>query len=248
MQVVRVLAKSLVLTAMSLLASPSAWAANVTIDVDPQQRVTVSGAGDSLRNAIEEICERANVMLVSYEAEDHAFSATYTRIPLSDALARLLRSEVYLAGVRPGESRQGATVTWLRVSGSKGGVPGAILAASSERPKPNISLQPGIAEIELGVAPKIVETALASDDTGARANARRLILEALRDDEASLHRFADREVDIVVDELAAFPHAVELVNAMQSVTRNVEQRNHIQDIVRSLKLRQLDMQDAAGSS
>jgi hypothetical protein len=215
------------------------YAAPPTIEVYDSQRVTVSGSFDSLRGAVTELCRRAGVDLRAYEAEDRSFTASYEDLSLADALARLLRSEIYLAGLRPGE-RGGAVVTWLRVSGSKGGVATPPTPALAALAPAAVTLEPGIEAIELGVAPKIVETALTSSDTAARNTARRRILEALSEDQASLQRYIDRDVTLVVDELAGFPHAADLVSSLQNVTRDMDERNHIQAILRALRLRQLD--------
>jgi hypothetical protein len=222
-----------------MAATTCATAAPPTIEVYDSQRVTVSGNFDSLRSAVIELCRRAGVDLRAYEAEDRAFAASYENLSLADALARLLRSEIYLAGLRPGE-RGGAVVTWLRVSGSKGAVATAPTPALAALAPAAVTLEPGIDAIELGVTPKIVETALTSSDTAARNTARRRILEALSEDQASLQRYVGRDVTLVVEELAVFPHATELVSSLQNVTRDMAERNHIQEILRALRLRQLD--------
>jgi len=236
----------IVFTLLAVAGATYAHADAPNIMVQDGQRVTVSGNFDSLRRAIAEVCKRAGVELRAYDAEDRPFTASYESIPLADALARLLRSEIYLAGLRPAEPSGGAIVTWLRVSGSKRGVAGLTLAASSTEAAPPVSLEPGIAAIELGVAPKIVETALTSSDTSARNTARRRILEALSEDQASLQRYVDRDVAQVVDELAGFPHAVELLVSLQNVTHDVSERNHIQAILGALRLRRLEAEETGG--
>ena len=217
------------------LTSVAASAAPLAIEVDDGQTITITGSSDSLRAAIAEICQRADVKLVAYEAPDRPFSASYHRIPLSEALGRLLRSEIFLVGVRPGE-QAGQVVTWLRVSGATGGVanaPAPDMAGGA--PPPAASSGP---PIELGVQQLLVDTALTSQDTFARNNARRTILEALRGDPAPLERFLETDVAAVVDQLAGYQHAAELLNSLQSVTTNVEQRTKIQTLLRSIRLRQ----------
>lgn len=213
-----------------------ASAAPLAIDVDATQTVTITGSSDSLRAAIAEICQRADVKLVAYEAPDRPFSASYQHIPLSEALGRLLRSEIFLVGVRPGDNAREPVVTWLRVSGSTGGVANAPIPESASAQPPAVSS--GAASVDLGVAPALIETALSSQDTFARNNARRTILEALRGDPAPLERFLNADVGAVVDQMAGFPHSTELLNSLQSVTTSVEQRTKIQTLLRSLRLRQ----------
>jgi hypothetical protein len=217
------------------LTSAVAWAAPLAIEVDDGQTVTITGSSDSLRAAIAEICQRAEVKLVAYEAPDRPFSASYHRIPLSEALGRLLRSEIFLVGVRS-DDHAGQLVTWLRVSGATGGV------ASAPTPEPGgAAAQPAASSgpsVDLGVQQLLVDTALTSEDTFARNNARRSILEALRGDPAPLERFLETDVAAVVDQLAGYQHAAELLNSLQSVTTNVEQRTKIQTLLRSIRLRQ----------
>ena len=227
---------ALALAAGAMLGGAVASAAPLAIDVDAEQTVTITGSSDSLRAAIAEICQRADVKLVAYEAPDRPFSASYQHIPLSEALGRLLRSEIFLVGVRPGNKASEPVVTWLRVSGSTGGVANAPVPDSARAASP---AAPGAApNIDLGVSPALIETALTSQDTFARNNARRTILEALRGDPAPLERFLDADVAAVVDQIAGFQHAAELLNSLQSVTTNVEQRTKIQTLLRSLRLRQ----------
>jgi len=232
----RILVTAVALAAGVELAATPAPAAPLSIDVEAGQTITISGSSDSLRAAIAEICQRADVKLVAYEAPDRPFSAAYNRIPLSEALGRLLRSEIFLVGLRPGDKSE-QVVTWLRVSGATGGVAGAPApggAAAAAAPAPG---SPG-PTVDLGVAQLLVDTALTSDDTFARNNARRTILEALRGDPAPLERFLDTDVGATVDQMAGYQHAAELLNSLQSVTTNVEQRTKIQTLLRSLRLRQ----------
>jgi hypothetical protein len=237
----RIGASVLVLTAVAAHAD----GAQPLIAVHDAQRVTITGHFDSLRGVVVELCRRAGVELRAYDAADRPLVAGYENIPLADALARLLRSEIYLAGVRADEHRGAGVVAWLRVSGSKAGSSSEPVTQGAALAPVAIALEPGIEAIDLGVAPKIVETALTSSDTAARNNARRLILETLSDDSASLQRYIGRDVTAVVNELAAFPHAVELVGVLQNVTRDMDERNHIQEILRALRLRQIG--DDAGN-
>lgn len=222
---------------ISAVAPVSSTASPPVVAVRDAQHVTVAGNFDSLRAAITELCRRAGVELQAYEAADRPFAASYEDIPLAEALERLLRSEIYLAGLRPVEHGR-PVVTWLRVSGSVAGV--SAPQPSDLVPPAAVRLKSGIEAIELGVAPKIVETALTSSDTAARNTARRRILDALSEDQASLQRYVNRDVELVVDELAPFPHAVELVSVLQNMTRDTDERKQFQEILRVLRLRQLD--------
>jgi len=210
-------------------------AESLTIEVDSTQKVTIMGSSDSLRGAIADLCTRANVRLLAYEAEDRPFSASYQQLPLSEALARLLRSEIFLVGLRPRDDGGGDLVTWLRVSGAKGGVGGPLFAAGATDTRFPTSLA---AAIDLGVAANVIETVLTSDDTIARNNARRTILENLRSNPAPLQRFLETAPATLAEQLMEFPHATEFLNSLQSVGRDVKQRSQIQTILRGIRARQ----------
>jgi hypothetical protein len=222
------------IVAMTAGAGQALGADGLTIDVDDAQKVTIVGSSDSLRSAITDLCTRADVRLVAYEAEDRPFSASYQQLPLSEALARLLRSEIFLVGLRPREQGAGELVTWLRVSGAKGGVGGALIAGGAQSaPSANAA-----AAIDLGVAAEVIETALTSDDTIARNNARRTMLENLRSNPAPLQRYLETDVMILVEQLVEFPHAAEFLNSLQSVGGDVKQRSQIQTVLRGIRARQ----------
>jgi hypothetical protein len=207
----------------------------LTIEVDSAQKVSIAGSSDSLRSAITDLCERANVRLLAYEAEDRAFSASYQKLPLAEALARLLRSEIFLVGLRSKDADGDDVVTWLRVSGAKGGVGGPLFAAGAKDKQFSAG---AAAAIDIGVATNVIETALTSDDTIARNNARRTILTNLRGNLAPLERFLETETVTLVDQLVGFPHAAEFLNSLQSVGVNVKQRSQIQAILRGIRARQ----------
>ena len=227
---------AVVLTVLGASAVTPADAASLAIDVDDTQTVTINGSAESLRATITELCRRANVDLVAYEAPDRPIAASYQRIPLSEALGRLLRSEIFLVGIRPGETPSSQVVTWLRVSGSTGGIASA--PTSDGAAAPAAAAGTAGTAIDLGVAQNLIDTALSSEDSFARNNARRTILEAMRGDPAPLQRFLESEVATVVEQLAAYPHAAELLNSLQSVTTSVEQRTKIQTLLRSLRMKQ----------
>jgi hypothetical protein len=238
------LAGTLALSAVIGVWARSAPAASIAIEVDGDQAVTINGSSDSLRAAIAELCQRANVKLVAYEAPDRPFAASYQQIPLSEALGRLLRSEIFLVGLRPSDTPANPIVTWLRVSGSTGGV------ASSPLPDGSATAPQAAAggpSLDLGVAQEVIDTALSSQDTFARNNARRTLLEALRGTPAPLERFLDTDVNAIVDQVVGYQYAAELLNSLQSVTTSVEQRTKIQTMLRTLRLRQdADRRKAAG--
>lgn len=226
--------------AVFLAAATIAWsvrpvlgADGLTIEIDSDQKVTIEGSSDSLRSAVADLCARADVRLLAYEAEDRPFSASYQQLPLSEALTRLLRAEIFLLGLSPRGDGRGDLVTWLRVSGAKGGVGGSLVAGSQTHGSPR-----AVAAIDLGVTADVLEAALTSDDVIARNNARRTILQNLRSNPAPLQRYLQNEVVVLVDQLAEFPHAAEFLNSLQSVGGDVKQRSQIQMVLRGIRARQ----------
>ena len=210
---------------------------SLTIDVDARQNVTIAGSSESLHEAVAALCARAGVALMAYEADDRAISVSYRGIALSDALARLLRSEVYLAGVRADE-RGGTQVTWLRVTGSIGGPRRPVAANFPGVNGAEVPVSRRVASIDLGVAPRIVETALSSDDVTARGGARRAIILSLREDRAALERYLARDSAEVIDELVVFPHAAELLQSLEGVTADSSSRTLLRGLTHELRVRQ----------
>ncbi len=115
----RLLTSGLLISASILALECRTVSANdsLVIEVAPDQRTTLSGRQPSLKTVIEDLCYRAGVDLLFYDAEDRAFGGEYTGLPLKNVLARLLSHESYMIeAVRSGESQQ-EIVTSLRVLG-----------------------------------------------------------------------------------------------------------------------------------
>jgi len=217
-----------------MLATTATNAAAIAISVDDAQNVTMSGSSDSLRAAIEEVCERAGVELRAFDAEDRAFAAQYSRVPLADALARLLRTEAFIAGMRPDPRGGRARVAWLRVSGSQGGT----VAAPARPVTPPTALVRVASGFDFGPNPRLVETALTSRDPIARGRARQVIFEALREDPSPLQRFVQKDTEQVVSELVDFPHAAEFLRNLQTITVDPDERGQLQVILGHVQVRQ----------
>lgn len=224
------------LATVALLRGSHAAADMLRIGVDAEQRITLSGSSDSLRATLIEICRQAGVELRAYEAEDRGFSAEYQAVPLTEAVTRLLRSEVFIAGTRLAPDGSGSRLSWLRVSGSRGGVTTTLSVASTAPP----GEQPAhpASDLGLGSNPRLVETALTSRDATARGRAREVILGELEDDPASLQRFVDRDLEYLVGELAAFPHAAEFLRALQTATTDRDERMALQTLIGKVQIAQ----------
>ncbi len=80
-----------------LTGAPSdSSAVDLLIEVDTMQRVTVRGRGSSVRGVLEEVCLRADVDLLSYDATDRPYGGTYLEVPIDEFFRRLLRDESYM--------------------------------------------------------------------------------------------------------------------------------------------------------
>jgi hypothetical protein len=221
--------------ALGLTWTATAGADAIRIAVDADQRVTISGSSDSLRATLAEICAQARVELRAFEASDRPFRAEYDSIPLAEAVSRLLRSEVFIAGMRPDRDGRGARVSWLRVSGSNRG-------AASVAPMHAVTTDthelPVASGFDFGPNPRLVQTALSSKDPTARGRAREAILSGLRDDPSVIQRFVDRDVDLAAEELAAFAYSAEFLRALQTATTHPDERAQVQRMLARVQVRQ----------
>jgi hypothetical protein len=218
---------------LAIVIATVANAAAVTIAVDDAQNVTVSGSSESLRATIEELCARAGVELRAFEAEDRPFAAQYGRVPLSEVLARLLRTEAFIAGMRPDPRGGRARVAWLRVSGARGAVPAP--ARTAVPPAASVRAASGF---DFGPNPRLAETALTSKDPTARGRARQVVLDGLRADPSPLQRFVQRDPAQVVEDLVDYPHAAEFLRDLQTVTLDPAERSQLQAILGQVQVRQ----------
>jgi hypothetical protein len=218
--------------------SRDAAAAPLTIEVDDAQNVTLSGSSDSLRSAVAELCRRGQINLVAYEAEDRPIAADYRNVPMADALGRLLRSEIYVAGLRAAGRRDQPLVTWLRVSGSKAGAvqsPPGVESADDPMPAEPTS---AASAIDLGVAPNVIQLALTSNDSSTRERARRTIAETVQGNLLPLQRYLQRDAERSAAELAPFAYSSEVINGLMAVAQDVHERTQLQAILESLRLHQ----------
>lgn len=83
--------------------------------VTADQRVTLVGRASSLRSVLEDVCYRAGINLLSWDADDRAFGGAYHELPVTELLTRLLRSQSFLLeAMAVGDATR---VTSLRVLG-----------------------------------------------------------------------------------------------------------------------------------
>src|SRR5262245_59547524 len=99
---------------VALCAIP-AWADDLRVELDEQQRATVVGAGPSVRQVVEELCFRAGAAF-QYDEQEIPFAISVEREPLEVVFARLLSGRSYVLRLRrDGDGR--SRVTSLHVLG-----------------------------------------------------------------------------------------------------------------------------------
>ena len=100
----------------------------ISVAIGADQRATVLGETQSLRALVEEICRQARIDLRTYAAPDRRYVGKLERVPLTEALQSMLRSESYLLGFRAGTNGGPARITWMRVLGGQPGANGPVAA------------------------------------------------------------------------------------------------------------------------
>ncbi len=76
--------------------------AGLRVELDANQHATVAGRSASVKTLIEELCWRAGIELLSYDAEDRPFGGNYHDLPLARAFERILVRESFVFGMRRG--------------------------------------------------------------------------------------------------------------------------------------------------
>lgn len=160
---------------------PDALAQPLTIEVAADQRVTVVGRQPSLKTVIEDLCFRAGVDLLFYDAEDRPFGGTFRDLPLATLFSRLLRQESYLIDTVRVRGTDQEHVVALRVLGDP-----AVASARRGRgdSRANRSFQ---------VPPALLDTAFgdtsSNDDSAAREAALGMLAARISGDPAQLQGF-----------------------------------------------------------
>jgi hypothetical protein len=213
--------------AIALVAVTSAItiAAN-TVAVTPEQSVTVVGVFPSLKSVIEDVCRRAGVELRAFEAADREVAVTYNGVPLTTALAGLLRDESYLVGVTAGESGRPARVAWIRVVGSGGSAPrqpgtGEMPPASS-RPVPTMGFE---------VPATFGDAEFSSEDPEQRARALHAIASRL----IASKQVLSADPQVLAATLQQYPHARELVTQLRDEQQDPDIRARLDQVLASLR-------------
>jgi len=190
-------------------SAPSALAQNVTVSVDEAQVVSLRGSTPSLKELVVELCEKSGVELLAFGAADRPVSVNYSGIQLPELLARLLRSENYMVGLR--SSNDGTRIAWLRVMGENDSGPvGRTLAPTVDRgvrqaqKSPNAS--PGF----------IVNLFASASDPARRETALREAKEVLAGKSEERTAFMRADPDALARRIAGYPGARELMVDLRS--------------------------------
>jgi len=195
------------LVAAMLVCPSRAAAAGYSLEVGSDQRVSVSGSAPSLKELIVELCDKAEVELLAFGADDRPISLNYQDLELPELLARLLRSENYMVGLRGRAGVEGVRIAWLRVMGENdsGSVsaprsaPARAAAAAASRVRPNAS--PGF----------IVDMFAVSGDAARREQMLRSVKALLEGNSEEKKAFLRADPGALARRLAGYPGAREMM-------------------------------------
>ncbi len=237
------------LVGVSLIAtSPHAAEgdADLAIEIDDQQLVTMSTQTASLASVIRELCARAGVTLRGFEAPDRPVAAAYEGVPLRDVLQRLLRDETYMIGVRAGREKSDVEVAWLHVTASKivGTTSAPVPLASGPPPAP---ANPATAAFSVtGLPPEVILNALSSDDEAKRRAATSALADHVEANPGALDDFLGKDAAAAVDALAPYAYASEALQTLALRQQNSVNRAKLDSIAKSLRLKSGKPSDKPG--
>ena len=171
------------------------------VDVGADQRVTVEGASPSLKTLIEDLCWRAGVELMSFDAEDRPVTIKATETPFHTVLARLLKAESFVVGYRGGA--EGVRVAWLRVLGSN---TTAMANRASGSVKTAVFQPP----------PALVESAFSANDAEEQKASLESLSARITGDPVQLRQFLATQSSQMVPVLRQYPRSAELLQQLRA--------------------------------
>jgi hypothetical protein len=185
---------------IAVVTHPLAAASDaLTIEVTPQQRVTVIGSGPSLRALLEDICWRSKVEL-RFEAADSSFAADIRAARLDEALGRLLRKQSFVL-LRP---------------------PPATTGNAEARPLLHVMASDGIARQsapdQLSIPTGLLQEAFGSTDPDTRRRALSAIMAGIQRDPAKRKQFLAADVGNLALALAVYPTAKGTIEELSAST------------------------------
>jgi hypothetical protein len=223
---VAIVATTAVIAVVLVAITAATTIAANTVAVTPEQSVTVVGVFPSLKSVIEDVCRRAGVELRGFEAADREVSVTYNEVPLTTALAGLLRTESYLVGVTAGESGNPARVAWIRVVGSGDNAPRQATAGEvprpSSRPVPTMGFE---------VPATFGDAEFSSEDPEQRARALHAIASRL----IASKQVMSADPQALAATLQQYPHARELVTQLRDEQQDPDIRARLDQVLAALR-------------
>lgn len=222
-----------------LLVTTSARAAedeaDLDIQVDDKQLVTMSTQTASLSAVVRQLCAKANVTMRGFEAPDRPVAAAYEGVPLRDVLQRLLRDETYMIGVRAGREKSDVEVAWLHVTASKlvGHTSSPIPLAAEAPPVPS----PAAGAFSItGLAPEVIFEALTSGDDKKRQAATIALADHVDSNPGALDGFLAKDAAEAINGLVPYDYADDALHALALRQKNPVNRAKLDAIVKSLRL------------
>jgi len=215
---------AVIASAILTLAPTAARTAN-TVEVTPEQSVTVVGVFPSLKSVVDELCRRAGVEVRAFEADDREVTVAYNRVPLTTALEGLLREESYLVGVTATETGKPPRVAWIRVAGS-------VADATRQSPADDsvVSPAPAVPTMGFEVPATFGDAEFTSEDPEQRARALHAIASRLIASKQVMS--ADPKALAVM--LQQYPHARELVTQLRNEQEDPDVRARLDQVLASL--------------
>jgi hypothetical protein len=214
-----------ILAMIAVAAGPVGGFAENTIEVTPDQSVTVLGVFPSLRSVIAEVCQRGHVELRAFEAPDREVTVAYKGVPLTTALEGLLREESYLVGVAAADRGKPPRVTWIRV------VAGGDTAPRQPEPTGAAATPtPPVPTLGFEVPATFGDAEFSSEDPEQRARALHAIASRL----IASKQLMSADPQALAATLQQYPHARELVTQLRNEQDDPDIRARLDQVLASL--------------
>lgn len=195
--------------------------AGIILEVAADQRVSVVGRSASLKTVIEDVCYRAGVDVLFYDAADRPFGGTHRDIALHELLGRLLREESFM--VETVRISGVVHVTSLRVLGEP-----AVGAARRARG--------GGARRRFEVPPVLLDTAFGAPgaDAAERDAALATLAARISGDPVQLQGFLATDSHLIADAIRRYAGVEKQLREMQRRASDPRISQKIDEIVAAL--------------
>lgn len=202
--IVRLRVRSLfcAVTCAAAFVTTASYASTFAMEVDVDQRVTMSGRSPSLRTVVEDLCWRAGVELRAFDADDRGTAVDLSGVPLGVALERLFTEESYMIGMAERDAGK-ARVAWLQVLGPTARARARRSGATVGRKRRNFEIPPDLLRAAFGGT---------SDD--AQAKALDQIRHRIVADSSQRAGFLATDAKLIAETLARYPAARPLLEKL----------------------------------